>query len=310
MDSEPYLQRLTGRLVDAIDRLPLEFRQRHAIWIKARHNPDGGFSGREGGSDLYYTGFALRALAVLQELDADTCNRTARFLRDQLTHPASVVDLFSLIVSVFLTQLGGGPDALADAPADWKARVAATLETHRHPDGGYAKAPGGTAGSTYTTFLIAMALELFSMSVPNPDRVVSFLHSRYRNGGFVEIPQMKRAGTNPTAAAIGTLQILGALDDSTRSGTSRFLAQLVAADEGGIRANDRIPAADLLSTFTGAWTLAELGRLDFLDRRTITRYAESLQGTDGGFRGGSWDAGMDIEYTFYGIGVLGLLADA
>ncbi len=309
MDSESYLQRLTGQLVDAVDRLPVEIRQRHANWIKARQNPDGGFSGREGGSDLYYTGFALRALAVLQELDAETSVRTSSFLRSQLTRPVSVVDLFSLVVSVFLVQIGGGPDILDAAPANWRDRVAATLENHRHADGGYAKAPGGTAGSTYTTFLVAIALELFSKKTPDPDRIVSFLQARYRNGGFVEIPQMKRAGTNPTAAGIGTLQILGALDDSHRSETSRFLSQLVSVDEGGIRANDRIPAADLLSTFTGCWTLADLGRLDFLDRRTIRKYAESLQGSDGGFRGGSWDTGMDVEYTFYGIGVLGLLAE-
>jgi geranylgeranyl transferase type-2 subunit beta len=68
------------------------------------------------------------------------------------------------------------------------------------------------------------------------------------------------------------------------------------------------PRADLLSTFTGGWTLADLGALDRLDREAMRRYAESLAGPDGGFRGGLWDAGMDVEYTFYGIGVLGLLA--
>jgi hypothetical protein len=28
----------------------------------------------------------------------------------------------------------------------------------------------------------------------------------------------------------------------------------------------------------------------------------------GGFRGGLWDEGVDVEYTFYGLGVLGLFA--
>jgi geranylgeranyl transferase type-2 subunit beta len=309
MNSDPYLQRLTGQLIDAIDRLPADLRRPHAGWIKGRQNPDGGFSGREGGSDLYYTGFALRALAVLQELDTDICERAAAFLRQRLMDPASVVDLFSLVVSTFLVRLGGGPDVLADAPEDWRIRLAATLETYRHADGGYAKSPGGTSGSTYTTFLVALALELFSIKVPEPERVVAFLSSRNRNGGFVEIPQMKRAGTNPTAAAIGTLQILDALDDSTRAATTLFLSGLASPEEGGIRANDRIPTADLLSTFTGCWTLADLGGLDRLDRDAVRRYAQSLQGSDGGFHGGLWDVGMDVEYTFYGIGVLGLLAD-
>ena len=37
-------------------------------------------------------------------------------------------------------------------------------------------------------------------------------------------------------------------------------------------------------------------------------YARSLEGADGGFRGGLWDERSDVEYTFYGLGVLGLLS--
>lgn len=307
MSAEPYLQRLTGRLIDGADRLPTAFRQRHADWVAARQNPDGGFSGREGGSDLYYTGFALRTLAVLQHLESDTCARAASFLRARAAGTASVVDLFSLLVSALLVRVGGGPDVLAEGPPDWADRVAVTLETFRHSDGGYSKSPGGTAGSTYTTFLVALALELVGKTVPNPPRIVDFLRSRYRNGGFVEIAQMKRAGANPTAAGVGTLQMLGALDEVTRTEVADFLVRLVS-DEGGLRANDRIPAADLLSTFTGSWTLADVGGLDRLERGRLQAYSESLQGPDGGFRGGLWDTGYDVEYTFYGIGVLGLLA--
>jgi geranylgeranyl transferase type-2 subunit beta len=307
MTAEPYLQRLTGRLIDGADRLPAEVRRRHADWVAARQNPDGGFSGREGGSDLYYTGFALRTLAVLQHLEPSACERAAQFLRIRLTTSAGIVDLFSLLVSAFLVRLGGGPDVLAEAPQDWPDRVATTLETFRHRDGGYAKSVGGTAGSTYTTFLVALSLELVGKTVPNPPWIVEFLRSRYRDGGFVEIPQMKRAGTNPTAAGVGTLQLLGQLDDATRGEVRSFLVRL-ASDEGGLRANDRIPTADLLSTFTGSWTLGDVGGLESLDRQRLWSYAEALQGSDGGFRGGLWDTGYDVEYTFYGIGVLGLLA--
>jgi geranylgeranyl transferase type-2 subunit beta len=119
---------------------------------------------------------------------------------------------------------------------------------------------------------------------------------------------MKRSGTNPTAAGVGILQIANALDEDARQAVVDFLVELPSPFEGGLRANDRIPAADLLSTFTGSWTLAQLGHLDRLDRTAVREYAESCEAPTGGFRGGLWDDGIDVEYTFYGVGVLGLLA--
>src|ERR1700722_6362114 len=104
-------------------------RERNTAYLLEAQNPDGGFSGREGGSDLYYTGFALRSLAVLQSLNPEVCAKVAGFLKQRMAGSASVVDFFSLVVSCYLVPLGGGPDVLANAPADWRERVASTLET-------------------------------------------------------------------------------------------------------------------------------------------------------------------------------------
>ena len=73
-----------------------------------------------------------------------------------------------------------------------------------------------------------------------------------------------------------------------------------------MRANGRAPLADLLSTFTATWTLAELGAPDRLDAGEVLLYAHALARAEGGFHGGLWDEGADVEYTFYGLGVLGL----
>jgi geranylgeranyl transferase type-2 subunit beta len=308
-DHLPYLHRLTVRLADGIDRLSEAFRRKQRKWMRLRQNVDGGFSGREGASDLYYTGFALRGLAVAQGLNPELCTRAAGFLRAKMAEPASVIDLFSLLVSCFLVTLGGGPDLLADAPADWPDRVADALESFRTADGGYAKAQGSASGSTYHTFLVLLARELLDRPAPRSEELVRFVRSRRRDdGGFVEIAPMRRSGTNPTAAAVGILQITGSLDDEDKVAVSDFLVRLPAPFEGGLRANDRIPAADLLSTFTGSWTLAQLGALERIDTDAIRRYAESCATPEGGFRGGLWDEGVDVEYTFYGIGTLGLLA--
>src|SRR5205814_7761677 len=112
----------------------------------------------------------------------------------------------------------------------------------------------------------------------------------------------------PTAAGVGLLQILGELDETARQGTADFLAALPSPFEGGLRANDRIPAADLLSTFTGGWTLDQLGAADRLDWAKVRSYAEECERPIGGFRGGLWDDRTDVEYTFYGLGTLALAA--
>ena len=82
----------------------------------------------------------------------------------------------------------------------------------------------------------------------------------------------------------------------------------MASPEGGLRANARAPLADLLSTFTGAWTLDQLNALNRLDLNSIRSYVQALELNSGGFRAGLWDNRSDVEYTFYGLGVLGLLS--
>jgi geranylgeranyl transferase type-2 subunit beta len=239
------------------------------------------------------------------------CEPAAVYLQRRRNDPASVIDLFSYLVSCLLVSLGGGPDPLADAPPDWRDRVAATLETFRTPDGGYAKAAGAASGSTYHTFLVLLALELLDRPVPDRERVVSFVRSRRRDdGGYVEFAPMRRSGTNPTAAGVGVLEMTGALDDEARAAAVGFLVQLPSPFEGGLRSNDRIPAADLLSTFTGCWTLHQLGALDRLDLDAVRAYVAGQEVPGGGFRGGAWDAGHDVEYTFYGLGTLALLGGA
>jgi len=301
-----YLQQLTERLADGIARLPEEVRAPHVAYLRTAQNADGGYSGREGGSDLYYTAFALRSLAVLDALTPEAADRTAGFLRHCLNQRASVIDLFSLLYACLLAQASGGPDVLADSPADWPERVADTLATFRTSDGGYAKAPGSASGSTYHSFLVGLCFQMLGRSLPRPEEVIRFVQSRHReDGGFVELAPMRRGGTNPTAAAVGVFQLLDRAAE-VPANVVDFLAPMPSI-EGGFRANGRAPAADLLSTFTGVWTLEQLGALDRIDRRASLRYARSLAQPGGGFLGGLWDNRSDVEYTFYGLGVLALL---
>lgn len=303
-----YLEQLSLRLARGIERLPEAWRQSHAGYLLAAQRADGGFPGREGPSDLYYTSFALRGLAVLGALDGPVAARAADFLRARLTGQVPIVDFLSLIYGAALVNISAGLDVFAAAPADWRTAVAAALEQLRRPDGGYAKTPEGQSSSLYHTFLVVLAQQLLELATPAPERLLAFVRSRRReDGGFVEMEPMRRSGTNPTAAGIGLLAAAGALDDETRSATTDFLLDM-QNDEGGWRANGRVPIADLLSTFTALVTLADLQALDQVDLADVRRYVDLLQLPAGGFHGAAWDGGCDVEYTFYGIGASALLA--
>jgi geranylgeranyl transferase type-2 subunit beta len=309
MAHDNYLLRLVSRLRAGLLRLPGDLRARQADYLRAAQAEGGGFPDREGGPDLYYTGFGLRGLAVLDALTPDVAGRAAGFLQVRLGHSATVVDFFSLLYAGLLVHAAGGPDVFANSPPDWPDRVAALLKTFRTADGGYGKAAGAASASTYHTFLVGLCHELLGRSLPRPEEAVRFVASRRRpDGGYVEVAPMRRSGTNPTAAAVGTLQLaLGpAFAPADLDETAAFLAGM-ASPEGGLRANDRAPLADLLSTFTGCWTLDQLGALSRIDVAAVRTYARTLELPAGGFRGGLWDQGSDVEYTFYGLGTLALL---
>lgn len=302
-----YLEELTQRLIFGLSDVDDAFRARHGDFLIASQNDDGGFSGREGPSDLYYTGFALRGLAMLGRLNGEVAEQAAGYLRGRLASQAVIIDLLSLLYGAALLRTAG-IDILADVAPDWRRAVAEVLESFRRDDGGYAKTREGGAGSTYYTFLVTLCYQLIGLPPHEPDRMIAFVRSRRRDdGGFVEIGPMRRSGTNPTAAAVGLLKIAGALDDDVREGTTRFLVGM-QTDDGGLRANTRIPFADVLSTFTGLLTLADLDALEQVDTGAARRYVESLEGPRGGFKSGPWDPVADVEYTFYGLGSVALTA--
>lgn len=303
-----YLTELTLRLAHGVGLLPEVQRQRQANYFWESQNADGGWSGREGSSDLYYTGFALRALSILGELAGENAEHAAKFLRGKLIGQESIVDFFSLIYATQLLNASAGIDVFAELDPGWKQNIADKLMQLRRADGGFAKTFEGHSSSTYQTFLVLLCLEMLQLPIPEPAAIVGFLQARqHSEGGFLEIKVGKRAGVNPTAAAIGSLKILAGLDADTTEQTIEFLLDS-QSDEGGFCANTRIPFADLLSTFTGLVTLIDLGAADRIERPAVAKFVARLERPEGGFHAGSFDPAHDVEYSFYGLGCQALLA--
>ena len=243
------------------------------------------------------------------EIDSAVAERLAGYLRQQLQGNTSLIDLISLVFAARLLESSTGLVVLDSADNTWAKNIAEMFETLRREDGGYAKTFEGQASSTYQTFLIALAYQLMELPLPESEKACQFILSQHReDGGFVEIRVMRRSGTNPTAAAIGTLRVLGQhlLTEDLKDSTADFLLDSIT-DEGGFRANTQIPIADLLSTFTALQTLSDLGAMEDVERNARLDFVTSLQAQAGGFLAAAWDEAVDVEYSFYGIGSYALL---
>ena len=308
MNNMPYLLQLNERLTNGLRGLDAERRARHRDFILSKQQPDGGFTGREGESDLYYTSFAVRGLAILGELDGEPIERVGKYVHAHVNEKLSIIDLVSWLYTALVVEVAGQPSVLDSAPNDFLDHVAEVLESTRVADGGYAKSTEGAAGSTYHSFLVTLSYELIGRTVPRPNTLIQFLYDRQRDdGGFVEIAPMKRSGTNPTAAAVALLNMLGGMDEEIRTDTIAFL-KTVRSDEAGFLANGRIPFADALSTFTGLLTAQDLNAGEIIRLDVLRTFLQTqLEFPTGGFRAATWDDQADVEYTFYGLGILALL---
>ena len=318
MSQAGYLFRLNAELGKRLGRIKMlgvggdgYGLSRHAAYLASKQLDSGGFPDREGEPDLYYTAFGLRGLALLGELTAARALRAGEWLSGHLNSQATVVDLHALVEGCLLVSLAGAPDPLATAMPDWQGRLAELLGTFRTSDNGYGKVPYATTGSTYHSFLVALTHPLIGKPVPDTVGLLAFLAGRERaDGGWVEAPAMRKSGANPTAAALGLRQMLDAPLEAERLETTAHFLDGLAGTDGGYRANSSIPLSDTLSSFTVAWSLDQHGLGERVRNRELAGYLEVTALATGGFRAGVWDAGDDVEYTFYGLGLLALVHGA
>ena len=143
-----------------------------------------------------------------------------RVSSQRLVQRESIIDLISLIFGSAIVELAVGEVVIPDDDQHWRIRVADLLASLRTEDGGFAKTPEGRAGSTYQTFLSILCYQLIEIPVPDCEKIESFLNSQKQaEGGYLEIRAAKRAGVNPTAAAIGSLKALGKLNQDEQQAT-------------------------------------------------------------------------------------------
>ena len=270
---------VTDLCAEGLARLPARVVERHARYVCATQRPDGGYAGRRGDSDLYYTSFGLRSAHLLRIEDPGLWQAAAGYIASLPDEPVNVVEWYCLLNSQSLLRLHGlDPDAVEDISLP-------------PPDG------------VYAAYLGALCRELVGQPVAEAGVEELVQSRRTADGGFAD-GAGERSGTNPTAAALQLLAACGGPADDAAA--AAFLASCQNS-EGGLTAWPGAPCADLLSTFTGMVAMAGMGRLRQIQLAPIARFARSLLEAEGGFRGAVVGDAADPEYTFYGLGVLGLL---
>lgn len=294
-----FLERLDTRLRDGLRALSPALRDSTLACVAPFSTTCGGYRGRLGSADTYYTDFAARLLD-LADAPTDGFERIGEYLRS-LPPPGDLVDLFSRMNAARLVRRR----AVTIPAPDVAQRI---LESQRVETGGFAQ-PGEHAPSAYLTFLAGLVCEMLGDPIPEPERMAAAIRAlRQPSGGFIDRAGDALAQANTTSAAVAALGIIGAGDPQETAAAAQFLAGL-QTPEGGFRAHRDAPESDLLSTFTSLTSLAGLGALHLVRLAPIGRFVLSLHSPGNGFCASIVDSECDIEYTFYGVGSLCLLQD-
>ncbi len=265
--------RSSHRLATGVAALPVALREGCRQAVLRHQAADGGFRGRAGDADDWYTAFAVRTFALTGEADAALMQASA-WLRRRTAAPATAADAACRIQAALLLNLLGQATPLRPA-----TEILAT------------------ASGTSVLFLAADAWTCLGRKAPDP---TPLRDRQNADGGFAEHVG-EASQTNATAAALASLG--PALPAAERE---RAIAWLVAmqGEDGGIRAHAAAPASDLLSAFVTAWALHE--RLPALRLGELARFVQTCR-CGGGFSSCPGDE-ADPEYTWYGLALLGLLA--
>lgn len=265
-------------------------------YVRSQQNPDGGFRDRDGGSDLYYTSFAIDALTALQaDLPGDSLNAFLEARCGGLDE-LDFVHLCCLARSLSAFAPGDGPRLSA---------IHAGIERYRSADGGYNQSPEEETGSAYACFLAYGAYSDHRLQLPDPDGVKRCLDSlRCDGGAWANDVALPIPNVPATAAAVTLCRNLRM---PVPSGTPDWILK-AWHPSGGFLPFPGAPLPDLLSTAVALHALDGL-QAGFSDKKeSMLDFVDSLWTASGGFHG-TWDEEeFDLEYTYYGLLALGHLA--
>jgi prenyltransferase beta subunit len=273
-------------------------------FLRGLARPDGGYANRGGRSDLYYTPFALDALAALDALPTfDTDPAQAGRTRDWLEGCGDGDGLDFVHVCCLARAWASQP--IAACPAGRRDAIARRIADQRAADGGYATQAKAAGGTAYGCFLAVNACADLGRPDPGVEERAAIIgcleRLRSADGGWANAPRQPQGSTTATAAAVATLR---SLDAPVPDGAAAFLLAQRHPTGGFVAAPDA-PLPDLLSTAVALHALDAIDAAWRDGREQVLDFLDSLWSAEGAFHGSWADDQADAEYTFYGLVALG-----
>lgn len=309
---------INATLARFASRLGADFLRRQVEFAKSRFIPEAGFRGRAGGADFYYTRFGLRLLELCGGDLAELRFSPASF-RAGIAPGCTVTDCFCILDAAQALRAAGHANFNADSLAALATQalpLLRELQARLVSEG----------GNLYDLFLLTQCRESLAAEASSENFALACeklaacaLAARRPDGGFSTRGAAEAGQTSATAAALGLAAALLSYDSGAGEAADRLSDCLPAArefllsmqrEDGGFAASAAAPGADLLSTFAALYCLAGLDELPQTRPAAAARYARGLAHPGGGFSGAAGDAEADVEYAYYGLASLALLARA
>lgn len=264
-------------------------------FLQSQFNDDGGAAGRDGVSDIYYTVFGCQLLHVFKyrnfkkiTLYLEKCNENSDY---------DFVQLASLVRC----------RALAGITDDEKQRnLIAQIESYRSEDGGFNhNKKNASSGTAYAAFVAYLAYLESGIKISQPKRLLESLQQLKREDGSYANDKIIDSGSTTATAAVLVLQHQLKNEMDADAVQNLLLRQHLL---GGFLAGSDSPVPDLLSTATALYALSSgINNFDIAFNKH-SDFVTSLWNEDGGFSGQIFDSASDIEYTFYALLALGVIA--
>ncbi|OGF48771.1 MAG: hypothetical protein A2044_03895 [Candidatus Firestonebacteria bacterium GWA2_43_8] len=295
---------IESMLVGNLKKVPADIKIKNAEYVIKKQNKDGGFSGRLGSSDMYYTAFAVKIMTLLGAGGKDFWKKAGSFAWKYDLSGAGLTELVSYLQVIDILEK---KKVAASGIKEYRTNAIKIIKEYEDKSGGFMKSPVDKRMSLYNSFLAMLCLSKLKEKYPNIEKTAAkILKRQMKDGGFSDLGYDSCGQTNPSAAAVMSLFVFDRDSDAVRKKAVKYFVKM-QDKSGGFLAHAKAPVSDLLSTYTALITLKTLGETGAAGRKAALEFVRSLMFKAGGFKSVRIDNDSDIEYTYYGLGCLGLL---